>query len=222
MILTGIGTGVGALISFFSSFKWVKEGELGVLTTFGKASRNNDGTVKLVQKGFKFIIPFIQTLDKVHTQKNTSLYSGLGVTLKNGISYSFNAFIVYHIKPTEFAIENVLFKLEDYEQYVSLMYEKVIQDVLQEVDQLDSKKFNQEIKDLLKPILSKEGIQLDDCGLVSFTATEVSQQLLGINYKLQLASTSNLPNNILAAAIGATPTVSVEKSIEVPVKETEE
>lgn len=193
-----------------------------MLTTFGKAKRNSDGTVKLVHQGFKFIIPFVQTLDKVHTQKNSSLYNGLGVTLKNGISYSFNAFIVYHIKPTAFAIENVLFKLEDYEQYVSLMYEKVIQDVLQEVDTLDSKKFNKEIKDLLTPLLDKEGIELDDCGLVSFTATEVSQQLLGINYKLQLASTSTLPNNILAAAIGATPTVSVEKSIEVPVKETEE
>lgn len=207
MTLEAVSTGLGALATFLSIFRWVKEGEVGVMTTFGKAKRDSNKKVVLVKPGFVFIFPVVQGINKLHVKKNSDSYSGLSVTLKNGLSYNFNAYVVYWVKPDPDSIENVLFVVEDYKQFVALLFEKCIQEVLQGVERLDAVELSSGISDKLRPLLDNEGIHLESCGLISFAATEASQHFLGINYKLELAKESKLPENIVAAAIGATPVV---------------
>jgi hypothetical protein len=147
----------------------------------------------------------------------------LTTTVKNGLSYTFNAFIIYHVKKDAKSVENVIFLIENYKEYVSLIFEKAIQDILQNVEVLDVEQLNVKIKTLIAPLLDVQGVELDDCGLISFAATETSQQLLGINYKLEIAKANpTVDTNIIAAAIGATPTISTNRTNIVNQTKTEE
>lgn len=215
MDLHSIGALIAGIFSIFKTFQWVKEGEIGTITTFGKASRDRNGNLNLLKPGFKILIPFIQQINKVHIVKNTDTYEDLLVTLKSGLTYKFNAFVIYHVKSDAKSINNVIFVIEDYKEYISMVFEKTIQDILQIVERIEPDKLNAEIKGKFGALIEKEGICVDDCGLISFAATDASQQLFGINYKLEVAANSTLDPGIIAAAIGATPVVSVEKQ---PVK----
>lgn len=207
-----ISTVVSGLSASAFAFNFVKEGEIGCITTFGKAHRNSKGDLKLIKSGFKIIVPFVQKIHKVHIKKNTSSYKDLKITLKNGLSYNFDAYIVYHTILNSKSVENIIFGLENYQEYVSLIFERVIQDVLQNVEEVEFEKINKKMMDKVKPLLQKEGFQVDECGLLSFSATENSQSLLGINYKLKIAGNSKIDKGIIATAIGATPTVDVNKN----------
>lgn len=204
---------IGAFVSLLSSFKWVKEGEIGVVTTFGKAKRDNNGQVELIESGFKLVFPIVQQINKVHIKKNTARYSDLAMTLENGLSFNLDAFIIYHVKTDPKSIENVLFGLEDYNEYVTVTFEKSIQKICREANDLDFNKMNELIFTDLKPVLDKEGIELDDCGLVSANATGVSQALLGIKYKLEKAyeNYTALPSSILSAILGSVPVAWIEE-----------
>lgn len=211
-LLSAVGTS-GLAIS--KSGYFVKTGEIGCVTTFGTVKRDKNGKVKLIGSGFKFVIPFAQTILKVHTRKNTDSFENLFITLKNGISYKFNAYIVYHIMPNPDAIENVLFTLDNFKEFVQITFEKAIQQSLEGLSEINNTAINERLTNLIKPVLEKQGIDVDDCGLISFTATEQSQQLLGLKYKISIAENeANLDSGIMAAILGATPTVvtNIEKS----------
>lgn len=217
LIASGIAGGIGILASAF-----VKEGEIGCITTFGKAQRNTDGKIKLVKPGFLFIIPIIQKVNKVHTRKNTDQFTGLQVTLNNGLSYKFNAYIIYHVATDPNSVESVLFEIEDYKELVSVTFEKTIQTVIQNAEYIDPEKFSSEIKSAIYNSLKEQGIIVEECGLTSFSATDSSQSLIGINYRLNLAKQNkDLPISIISAAIGATPVVNVDNTTMIK-QETEE
>lgn len=204
-------SGVGAIASSLFGFSFVREGEIGCVTTFGKASRKNN-KIKLIDSGFKFVIPFIQKINKIHIRKNTSRFENLQITLKNGVSYQFDSYIVYHVKNDPDSIENILFGLEDYNEFVNVIFDKYTQQVLQKIEVLNPEYINTTLNQLMKNALNSEGIILDECGLVNFTGTKESQALLGIQYKLQIAEKFGKPSqNVLAAILGATPVINIEE-----------
>ena len=220
MELLSVGGAVGsAILSIFKAGYFVKTGEIGAVTTFGAVNRTRDGKIKLLGPGFKMVIPFAQTIVKVHTRKRTSNFSNWSITLKNGLSYTFDAYMVYHVKSDPQSVENILFSLQDYEQYILTVFERAVQTSLQDLERIDNKGINEKLVKSLKPILDKEGVELDDCGLISFTATEQSQQLLSINFKLDIAEKSNLDKGVLSAILGAVPMVSAGKVTEQPKKQ---
>ncbi len=203
---------VSTIAAMLSSFRYVREGEIGCVTTLGKASRDKNGKIKLIGPGFRLIFPFIQSINRAHIRKNSDVFSDLQITLKNGLSYKFNAYIIYHVDVTPDSIESVLFILEDYREFASVIFEKTIQSVIQSAETIETDAFSNKIKELCREELMENGIIIDDCGLTSFTATSSSQNLIGINYKLQVASESNLLEqfpSIVAAAIGAVPTITL-------------
>jgi hypothetical protein len=202
----------GSGVAVAKSGYFVKTGEVGAITTFGSVKRGNNGKIILLNAGFKLVIPFAQSILKVHTRKNTDNFSGLFITLKNGISYKFNAYVVYHVIDEPDAIENVLFTLDDYKEFVQITFEKAIQQSLEGLTEINNTKINEKLTTLIKPVLRKQGIDVDDCGLISFTATEQSQHLLGLQYKINVAKEAILDNGIMAAILGATPTVVTNNS----------
>jgi len=208
MELLSVGGALGsAIAALFKAGYFVKTGEVGAITTFGAVSRTKNGEIKLLGPGFKMVIPFAQTIVKVHTRKRTENFSNWSITLKNGLSYTFDAYMVYHVKSDANSIENVLFSLENYQEYILTVFERAVQSSLQDLERIDNKEINEKLVASLKPILEREGVELDDCGLVSFTATEQSQQLLSINFKLDIAEKSTLDKGVLSAILGAIPTV---------------
>lgn len=211
----------GSSVAVAKSGYFVKTGEVGALTTFGAVKRGSDGKIVLIYEGFKFVVPFAQTIIKVHTKKNTEAFSDLFITLKNGISYKFNAYIVYHVMNDPISIENILFTLDNYKEFVQITFEKAIQQSLEGLSEINNTKINEKLTSIVKPILNIQGIDVDDCGLISFTATDQSQQLLGLHYKINIADTTNLPSGIMAAILGATPTV-VSGNLKTSVNSSEE
>jgi len=197
--------GTGTVVA--KSGYFVKTGEIGALTTFGAVKRGKNGKIKLLSPGFKVVIPFAQTIIKAHTRKNTDNFQELFITLSNGISYKFNAYIVYHVMSDADSVENVLFSLDNYKEFIKITFEKAIQQSLEGLTEIDNTAINERLTSLIKPTLIAQGIEVDDCGLISFTATEQSQQLLGLRYKIEVAKSYKMNPGIMAAILGATPTV---------------
>lgn len=213
--ISGVAGVIGLISTIFKSIVIVQEGELGTRTTFGALDRHKSGDLKLLKPGFNFVFPFIQQVKKVHLKTNTYEIKGLSVTLKNKLSYNFKGFITLHILPETKAIENVLYTIENYVEFITVSFEKEIQKILNKSEIIDTTIINKELLENIRSILIKEGIEVIDCGLVNFTLTPQSEAMLALNYKVDLAKSADLPNNVLCSVLGATPTVSVNNKTEI-------
>jgi len=199
----------GGIFSGFKAVTFVREGERGILLTFGKAKRSKDGKVKLWGPGFRPMIPFVQRVEKIHMQKNTLNFPNFTVTLKNNLSYIFSGYIVYHIMDTPDWVEHALFRLEDVDAFVTVNFEQAVQKVMWKMDELELDGVDDKLLTQVNRILKKNGIEAEQCGVTGLTETPVSQSFRGVDYRIQkaLEFKDQLSECILAAAIGATPTV---------------
>lgn len=205
---------IGGIFSGAKAISIVSEGERGILLTLGKASRTSTGEVKVYgPSNFRLIIPFVQRIKKTHIRKNTMEITNLTVTFGDNISYHFNAFILYHVVNTPKDIEKVLIDLEDPKEFVSLNFSKAVQEAMYKYNDPYSptffEKVSKKIKEKVEKVLMDNGFEIEDCGISSFVETPVSQALRGVDYRIAKAIefAGQLPNNILAAAIGATPII---------------
>lgn len=200
----------GGLWSGIKSVSFVAEGERGVLLTFGKARREADGKIRVFGPGFRPLIPFAQRIVKTHMQKNTLWFENLQVTLGNGLSYTFDAYISYHIKDDPQWIEHVLFTLEDAVEFVGVKFRTIIQESLWGASPDEVPVIADKLQKAVERQLRSDGIKIDECGISSFAETSVSQMFRGIDYRIGKAIEYQdaLPSCVLAAALGATATVS--------------
>lgn len=200
----------GGIWSGIKTVSFVSEGELGVLLTFGKAARDKEtGEVRILKPGFRALIPFAQRIVKIHIQKNTLWFENLMVTMGNNLTYTFDAYISYHIDHSPAKIEHVLFTLEDVVEFVGVTYRTEIQSLLWKHGDADMQTIAKKIKVNISKKLEADGILVDDCGISSFAETPVSQGLRGIDYKMDKIREhiGKMPDCVLVAAIGAMPTV---------------
>lgn len=192
----------------------VKEGELGVKTTFGKASRGRDGKVIVVgPKKIPFLIPFVQKFVKTHIKGNTQHLPDMRVTLKNSLSYSFDAALEYDILDDPDHLENILFTLEDHLEFITLNFKQAIQTVLYKYDDTPDqmKELGLKIKKELTTLLGDNGFKIKSCGILNLSETATSQGSRSVDYRIQAAQNhlgvDRLPECVLMAALGSTPVV---------------
>lgn len=204
----GIFAGVKAIPS-------VREGQRGVRTTLGRASRTDDGKIRvLTPQKFVPIFPFVQKIHTVHMEENTIHFSDMRITLKNTLSYTFDSFLSYSIEDTPEAVESVIFKLEDAMEYVGLNFKLAVQSALYQYDDTPEKMktIGKDIKDELEKLIRGKGFKINQCGIVNLSETPTAQASRSVDYRIQAAvdhlGTEKLPECVLAACLGATPVVS--------------
>ena len=192
----------------------IREGEKGVKTTFGKASRTKDGKVKVLgPKKIPFVIPFVQKFEKTHIKSNTQHLPDMRITLKNTLSYTFDASVEYDILDDPDHLENVLFVLEDHLEFVTLNFKIAIQTVLYQYDSAPEKmkSVGADIKKELTTLLGDHGFKVIRCGIINLSETATSQGSRSVDYRIQAAQNhlgvDKLPDCVLMAALGSTPVV---------------
>lgn len=224
-ILASVVGGGGAIFSGFKAFSTVTEAERGVKTTFGKAKRDKKtGKIKMYGPGGKWMFPFVQKMPTLRMKGNILHYENLMITLKEKLTYKFNAFITYDVKDDPDAVEHIMFNLEDRDLFVGNHFLKTIQKILHKSEELDLKNASSRLKKEMTSILDANGWEVRDCEIMMFAETSVSQFLRGVDYRISkaLEYKDQLSSNILCAALGVNAVVTIDEEDKELVLRTEE
>ncbi len=193
----------------------IQEGDLGVRLTFGKAGRDKDGKIIVLSPTrLPWVMPLVQRLDTIHIKNNTTNLPDMRITLKNKLSYTFDAFMDYDIDTAPDSIENILFKLEDWEEFITLNFKVAIQNSLYQYEATPEKMrtVGNDIKKELVKLVAGNGFIVNSCGITNLSETPTSQATRSVDYRITAAmdhlGVKTLPDCVLAAALGATPVVS--------------
>lgn len=210
------GTGFAGF-SGFKAFSSVPEAHKGIRTTLGKAVRDKKtGKAKIFDPGGKWMWPFVQSMNNLRMRGNILHYENLTITLKNNLTYSFDAFITYDVIDDPEWIEHILFKLENPDLFVGNHFLKTIQRVLHKSEELDVKNASTRLRKEISPILESNGFVVQDCEIMLFTETSVSQFLRGVDYRIQkaLEYKDQIDTNVLCAALGVNAVVTINNEKE--------
>lgn len=211
----------------------IREGELGCRTTFGKAQRVKKGAhagkIKVLSPTkLPFVIPFVQKINKVHIEDNTTHLPDMRITLKNSLSYTFDASVCFDIIVDPDCIETLLFKIEDWEEWFTLRFKEAIQNVLYGYDETPDmmKQVGKDIKKELAKLIKEHcdntsrpnPFKITNCGILNLSETATSQASRSVDYRIAAAvahlNVEKLPDCVLAAALGATPVVSPKDCVQ--------
>ena len=99
---------IGLIITFFKTFKFVHEGELGIKLRFGKAVRNRDKSPKVIYPGFVILIPCVESLKRHHVRQQSAQFKNQKIMTKDGLIFSVSAMVMYRIRD----VYNALFQIE--------------------------------------------------------------------------------------------------------------
>lgn len=223
-ILGSLGA-VGGIFKSLSST--IQEGELGCKTTFGKASRHKKGPLKgkikvMSPTKMPFVIPFAQKLNRIHIEDNTTHLPNMRITLKNSLSYTFDASVSFDVLTEPEQIESILFKIEDWDEFLVLRFKEAIQNVLYGYDETPDamREVGKDIKKELTKLIKEHcdtnkrpnPFKITNCGILNLSETATSQASRSVDYRIAAAmahlGVDKLPDCVLAAALGATPVVS--------------
>lgn len=86
-----------AVVAFFKSFKFIKEGERGLKLRFGKVVRDREKKPVIYEPGFLLMIPFIESLPRHHVRQQTARLHNQKVTLKDGLIYDVSAIVIFRV-----------------------------------------------------------------------------------------------------------------------------
>ena len=213
-ILGALGS---AILGLFKGFALVKEGQLGSMTTFGKARRGTDAKIKVIKPGFVVMIPFVNSIQRAHVRMDSLELNNLNVTLKNGLSYQYSAFVAYHVSNEPNDLEKFLYKVENPQELISQKLSSEIRELLTQEDDSKNatgKEINEKLSKILKEyLIDKIGVIFDSCGLTSITESTTAQQVSVTVAKIAYAKTifkeeKDIPETVMAACFGSTPVTS--------------
>ena len=202
----------------------VHEGEKGIKLTFGYAPRvkkgEKKGEIKVMgPKRFPIIVPFAQRVVKAHIKSNTNHLPDMRITLKNTLSYTFDAFVEYDILDDPNNLEYVLLTLEDWQEFITLNFKLAVQTSLYQYEATPEKMkvIGGDIKkELTKLITPKgeddtKGFVIRNCGIINLSETATSQASRSVDYRISAAmehlGTEKLSDCVLSACLGAMPTI---------------
>jgi regulator of protease activity HflC (stomatin/prohibitin superfamily) len=210
-LLLGSVSGLGAL---FSSFRFVKEGELGSMTTFGKTKRDSQNKIKIIKPGLILMIPIVNAMQKAHIKRDSIQLEDLNVTLKSGLSCHFSAFVSYHVADDADGLEKFLYLVEEPRELISQKLASSIREVLQQkesVSEITGDQIISALTDELKKYLEDNiGVKLDSCGLTSLTESVQSQAVTVTKAKVAYATElygglAKIPVGVMEASFGSQP-----------------
>lgn len=213
LILASILGGGATIFSGIRAFSAVHEGWVGVKLAWGKAERNKEtGEINLYGPGVKWLIPFKEKMQTVQIKKNMIHLDDLTITLKNNLTYKFEAAIIYDVINEPKHIENIMFLMESPDLFVELCFKKAIQKVLHKSEELDINKASSNLMKELKPVLLENGWIIRDVDIMLFAETVASQVLRGVDYRIEkaLEYQDQLSPQLLAAAMGVSAMIPIE------------
>ena len=217
LIIASVLSGGTAIFSGFKAFSSVQEAHKSIRTRFGKAKRYkkgpNKGEVIIYGPGGTWMFPFVDKMNPVRMKGNITNYKDLSITLKNNLTYKFEAFITYDVIDETDWIYHVAFNLENFESTIGNQFLTAIQKILYKSEELDIKNAAARLKKEISPVAEENGFLIKDCEIMLFTETPTSQFLRGVDYRLAKAVEYQhiLPSNILCAALGVNAVVTVDQ-----------
>ena len=140
----------------------------------------------------------------------------LNVTLNNGLSYHYSAFVAYHVSDKPENLEKFLYLVENPHELISQKLSSEIRELLTKEDnayKATGKEINEKLSTALATYLEEKiGVILDSCGLTSLTESAQAQQVKVSIAKMEYATThyggkEKIPETVVAACFGATPVV---------------
>ncbi len=209
------------VLSAFTGLSFVREGEIGSITRFGKAKRDKQGKIKLIQPGFKWMIPLVHSMHKVHLRKDSLVLEDLTVTLQNDLSYHYSAFVSYHVSKEPNHVEIFLYGVENPHELVEQAFSSALSELLagkNSAEDINKEAISTALEAKLKVSFLKDfGVEFDECGLTSFTESHEAQQVNVAKAKIKIAEThygskEKIPEVVMAVCFGALPTMSVNQA----------
>lgn len=178
-LISVIGAGI---VAIFKSIKFIQEGERGVKLRFGKAVRVN-GSPKIYEPGFAFLIPFVDTLKRHAVRQQTLPFNDQRILLKNGMTFVLSAFVLFRVTnvyKTLFDINDLEGSLEDIG--TGTLRDKVAQ--LSHDDLVNTEAIAEAVLESLKKHTESWGVEIIEFRLTNCAPSPETVNLLNVPAKI--------------------------------------
>ena len=173
-----VGLIVGAVGAAFKTFRFVHEGERGIKLRFGKALRNKSGVPRIIEPGFVWLIPFIDSLKRHHVRQQTINLASQTVMIQEGFTFHLSAMVIIRITD----IYKALFEISEVDNSIGDLCMGILRDkvqLLKYTELLDTANISSVLLAELKEKAGQWGIEflafkLTDCAPTPETAQAIS------------------------------------------------
>lgn len=179
---------ISMILGFFKAFRFVREGEQGIKLRFGKALRNKQGEPKIINPGFVFLIPFVDTLKRHHVRQETIRFDHQQIMIQDGLIFNVNAIVIFRVKDIYkalFEIENLEYSIEDLG--MGILRDEVSKRNYTELE--DTEKISESLLKVLRVKAEEWGIEFIQFKLTSCAPSTESASLifskLGVRFKVE-------------------------------------
>lgn len=177
---------VGMVSTFLKSFKFVKEGEKGVRLRFGKAVRKKDGQPDIVNPGFVFLIPWVDSLPRHHVRQQTIRFDRQRIMLNDGLVFYVTAIVIFRV----IDVYKVMFEIDDLDGSLEDLAMGILRDELaaRAYTELGSHEISRRLVEHLRETSQAWGIELLEFRLVDCAPTSETANLLNAEVGARLRS----------------------------------
>lgn len=176
-VLVAIG---GGFVTLFQSFKFVQEGSLGLKLRFGKVVRDRNGSPKVINPGFVWMIPFVDTLKRRHVRQQEVTLDEQVITLKSGLTFRVAGALYFRVTD----VYKALFEIELLDESIEQLAMGAQRDEIAKHDDhndlAETAKISQVIFDEIKKITDEWGVDLIDFRLTTVAPTSESAPIVNL------------------------------------------
>jgi regulator of protease activity HflC (stomatin/prohibitin superfamily) len=199
------------LIALFTSLRFVKEGERGLVLRFGQVVRR-DGKPRIVEPGFLLLIPSADSLVRRHVRQQTIELNEQEIILKDNTIWVVSAVVFFRVKD----IYKALFEIDDLDGGVRNLCMGELRTVLQNLPRYEAIKDIESVSDALMASVARRadewGIEiinfrLTNCMPTAETAAFITAQAAVSARVRALREAGMLHDPQLAAALLGAPVV---------------
>lgn len=217
---------ISSILTLFKSFKFIQEGEQGIKLTFGKANRDRNNKPVIIQPGFAFLIPWVQSLKRHHVRQQTHRLNYQSITLADGLIYNVSAIVIFKVSD----IYKALFEIEQLDQSLVDLSMGVLREVLsakRHNELQNMRSISSELLEQLRDRTDQWGVELIQFNLTDCAPSKESAPLVtveaGVRLRLAALKSATKDGNIdsmtdiLAATLVGMPLVaSVTNAVSKP------
>lgn len=173
-----VGLIVGAVGAAFKTFRFVHEGERGIKLRFGRALRGKNGMPRIIEPGFVWLIPFVDSLKRHHVRQQTINLASQTIMIQDGFTFIVSAMVILKIKD----IYKALFEIAEVDNSISDLCMGILRDkvqLLKYFELLETGRISSSLLSELKEKAAEWGIEflafkLTDCAPTPETSQAIS------------------------------------------------
>ncbi len=175
-LIGSVLTGLSGIFAAGASFKFVREGRLGLRLRFGRVLRDRKGEPKVVHPGFIFVWPFIESLYTHPVRQQTLSCDKQEVMLRDGGVFRVETIVVYRVVD----VYRALFDIADLEQAIYAVAMAALRESLKPLDSSNAtdSSLADKVAEELKGHAENWGIEVIQVGFADFSPTGMTNQLL--------------------------------------------